>query len=58
MIGSKQTNYALIQVKQRLLFLKQKQKNYKTSHFQIKWSKNSYKSNVKYLSITIQDELG
>ena len=41
MIGSKQTNYALIQVKQRLLFLKQKQKNYKTSHFQIKWSKNS-----------------
>ena len=43
MIGSKQTNYVLIQVKQRSLFLKQNQKNYKTSQFQIKWPENSYK---------------
>ena len=43
MISSKQANNVLIQVKQRLLSLKQKQKNYTTSQLQIKWPKSSCK---------------
>ena len=41
MIGSKQLNYLL--VKQIIIFKLKTKKNYKTSQFQIKWPKKSYK---------------
>ena len=40
-----------------IIFKAKTKKNYKTSQFQISGQKTYIKNNVKYLSITIQDEL-
>ena len=40
-----------------IIFKAKTKKNYKTSQFQISGQKTYMKNNVKYLSITIQDEL-
>ena len=45
-------------MKQRLLFLKQKQKITNYLNFRLSGQKIHVKNNVKYLDITIQNDLG
>ena len=58
MIGSKQTNYVLIQVKQIIIFEAKAKKIIKHLNFRLNGRKIHIKNNVKYLGITIQDDLG
>ena len=58
MIGSEQTNYVLIQVKQIFIFKAKRKKVTKHINFRFSGQKVLIKNNVKYLGIATQDELG